>query len=98
MTDKATENRDGRSILPRDEGVQTIEEQREAPEWPKAERFYVEHLRLPAEIRDSPIPALQRALNEGARQSWKLVSVTREPTSRGGGYFLVWDTGGFISG
>ena len=40
--------------------------------------------------------ALQEAINEGARQSWKLIRVTKDPTSEG--VFLVWDTSGFFSG
>lgn len=40
--------------------------------------------------------ALQEAINEGARQSWKLVSVTQDPTA-GDGVILVRDTSGFFS-
>ena len=40
--------------------------------------------------------ALQESINERARQSWKLISVTQDPTSVG--VILVWDTSGFFSG
>jgi hypothetical protein len=40
--------------------------------------------------------ALQEAINEGARQSWKLIGVTKDPA--GDGAILVWDTSGFFSG
>ena len=40
--------------------------------------------------------ALQEAINENARHSWKLVGVAHDPTSHG--LFLVWDTTGFFSG
>jgi hypothetical protein len=41
--------------------------------------------------------ALQAAINEGARHSWKLVGVTQDPTTEGD-VILVWDTSGFFSG
>jgi hypothetical protein len=40
--------------------------------------------------------ALQEAINENARHSWKLISVSRDPT--GPGLFMIWDTTGFFSG
>jgi hypothetical protein len=40
--------------------------------------------------------AVQEALDENARHSWKLVNVTQAPASQG--LFLVWDTTGFFSG
>jgi len=40
--------------------------------------------------------ALQEAINEGARKSWRLVGVVNEPT--GQGVILVWDLEGFFSG
>ncbi len=40
--------------------------------------------------------ALQEAINEKAKRSWKLVSIAKEPG--GDGLFLVWDTSGFFSG
>ena len=71
------------------------EGQREAPERPEAERYYAQHAALEAGESGSSEAALQEAINEGARQSWKLISVTRDPTS---GVLLVWDTSGFFSG
>jgi hypothetical protein len=72
------------------------EGQREAPDRPEAERYYAQHASLEAGESGSSEAALQEAINEGARQSWKLVGVTQDPTS--GGVILVWDTSGFFSG
>jgi hypothetical protein len=72
------------------------EHQREAPDRPEAERYYAQYAALDAGPEDSTGAALQEAINEGARQSWKLISVTNDPTSEG--VFLVWDTSGFFSG
>jgi hypothetical protein len=74
------------------------EGQRDAPERPEAERYYAQHATLDVEGAGSPQAALQVAINEGARQSWKLVGVTQDPTSDGSGVILVWDTSGFFSG
>jgi hypothetical protein len=71
------------------------EGQREAPDRPEAERYYAQHASLDAGEAGSSEAALQTAINEGARQSWKLVGVTQDPTS---GVILVWDTSGFFSG
>jgi hypothetical protein len=49
------------------------------------------------EWRKGMTEALQAAINEGARHSWKLVGVTRDPTADGD-VILVWDTSGFFSG
>jgi hypothetical protein len=72
------------------------EGQREAPDRPEAERYYAQQTSLDAGEGGTAEAALQEAINEGARQSWKLISVTQDPTS--GGVFLVWDTSGFFSG
>ena len=72
------------------------EHQRKAPERPAAERYYAQYAALDAGPGGSPETALQEAINEGARQSWKLISVTNDPTSEG--LILVWDTSGFFSG
>jgi hypothetical protein len=72
------------------------EGQREAPDRPEAERYYAQHASLDAGEGGTAEAALQEAINEGARQSWKLVGVTQDPTS--GGVILVWDTSGFFSG
>ena len=68
------------------------EGQREAPDRPEAERYYTQHASLDAGEGGTAEAALQEAINEGARQSWKLISVTQDPTS--GGVLLVWDTSG----
>jgi len=72
------------------------EHQREASDHPEAERYYAQYAALKAGPEGSAGAALQEAINEGARQSWKLISVTKDPTSEG--VFLVWDTSGFFSG
>jgi hypothetical protein len=72
------------------------EGQRDTPNRPEAERYYAQHASLEAGESGSSEAALQEAINEGARQSWKLISVTQDPTS--GGVLLVWDTSGFFSG
>ena len=72
------------------------EHQRQAPDRPAAERYYAQYAELGVGPRGSPETALQEAINEGARQSWKLISVTNDPTSEG--VILVWDTSGFFSG
>ncbi len=72
------------------------EHQREAPDRPEAERYYAQYTSLDAGPEGSAETALQEAINEGARQSWKLISVTQDPTSEG--VILVWDTSGFFSG
>jgi len=73
------------------------EGQREAPDRPEAERYYAQHADLKVEGSGSPQAALQAAINEGARHSWKLVGVTQDPTSDSG-VILVWDTSGFFAG
>ncbi len=66
--------------------VYVAEQQRKAPDRPVAERYYAEYVRLPA-AEESTQAALQEAINEKTKRSWKLVSVANEPT----GLFLVWD-------
>ena len=73
------------------------EGQREAPDRPEAERYYAQHESLDVEGAGSSQAALQAAINEGARNSWKLVGVMQDPTTDGG-IILVWDTSGFFSG
>jgi hypothetical protein len=72
------------------------EHQREAPDRPEAERYYAQYSSLDAGPEGSTVAALQEAINEGSRQSWKLISVMKDPASEG--VFLVWDTTGFFSG
>jgi hypothetical protein len=71
------------------------EQQREAPGRPAAERYYAEYIRLPAAEGSAEV-ALQEAINEKTKRSWKLISMAQEPS--GDGLFLVWDTSGFFSG
>jgi len=72
------------------------EHQREAPEGAEAERYFAQYASLEVGTGGSVQAALQEAINEGARQSWKLISVSQDPTSEG--VILVWDTSGFFSG
>jgi hypothetical protein len=71
------------------------EQQRKAPGRPAAERYYAEYIRLPAAEGSAEV-ALQEAINEKTKRSWKLISMAQEPS--GDGLFLVWDTSGFFSG
>ncbi len=73
------------------------EGQREAPDRPEAERYYAQYASLDVGSDRSPEAALQEAINQGARHSWKLIGVTQDPTSSEG-VILVWDTSGFFSG
>jgi hypothetical protein len=72
------------------------EGQRDAPDRPEAERYYAQYTALRAGPEGSTEAALQEAINEGSKQSWKLISVAKDPASDG--VFLVWDTTGFFSG
>jgi hypothetical protein len=66
------------------------------PGSPDPERYYAE-LVAPAEGEGMvSVPALQEAMNNGARSSWRLVGLMNEPG--GSGVILVWDQAGFISG
>ena len=56
------------------------EQQRKAPDRPVAERYYAEYVRLPA-TEGSAQAALQEVLNEKAKRSWQLISVTQGRTS-----------------
>ncbi len=69
---------------------------RSEPEPPEPERYYAEHVSAASGSESFSVAALQEAMNEGARQSWRLVGVVNEPT--GQGVVLVWDQQGFISG
>ena len=75
---------------------------REASQLPVPDRYYAEYVQLPSGTAEeeevvSLETILQEAINKGTRQSWKLVSVTQDPTSQEG-VFIIWDTAGFISG
>jgi len=51
------------------------EEQRQVADRPEAERHYVHYAALDSGPEGSTEASLQEAINEGARQSWKLISV-----------------------
>ena len=72
------------------------EQQREEHGQPEAERYHAEYVPLPDGGEGASLVALQEAINENARHSWKLISVSHDPTSRG--LFLIWDSTGFFSG
>lgn len=70
---------------------------RSEPEPPAPERYYAERISpAPPETEGLSMAALQEAINEGARKSWRLIGVVNEPTGRG--VILVWDLEGFVSG
>jgi hypothetical protein len=69
---------------------------RSEPEPPAPERYYAERVSPPSGTEGIALAELQEAMNEGARQSWRLVGVLNAPT--GQGVILVWDQQGFISG
>jgi hypothetical protein len=73
------------------------EQQRKAPDRPAAERYFVEYL-SPSSVNDagSPEVVLREVINEKAKVGWKLISMTKDPTSMG--VILVWDTVGIFSG
>jgi hypothetical protein len=79
----------------RGEEVHMAEQQRKAPDRPAAQRYYAEYVGLPT-VGGSAEVALRETINDKAKRSWKLISVTKEPG--GDGLFLVWDTSGFFSG
>ncbi len=65
MADKTRENSGEHNVLPWDRGaLTTAEEQREAPDRPKAERYQAEHVQLAAGTEGSSVAVLQRALTD----------------------------------
>ena len=72
------------------------EAQASRSEPPEPERYYAEHVSTGSGAESFSVAALQEAMNEGSRQSWRLVGVVNEPT--GQGVILIWDQQGFISG
>jgi hypothetical protein len=72
------------------------EAQASRSEPPEPERYYAEHVSTGSGAESFSVAALQEAMNEGSRQSWRLVGVVNEPTSQG--VVLIWDQQGFISG
>ena len=69
---------------------------RSEPEPPAPERYYAERVSPSSGTESLSLAELQETMNEGARQSWRLVGVLNEPA--GQGVILVWDQQGFISG
>ena len=72
------------------------ERERQAHGVPEAERYHAEYVPMPDGGGEASLAALQEAINENARHSWKLISVAQDPASQG--LFLVWDKTGFFSG
>jgi hypothetical protein len=85
-----------RAIYSRKGRKPMAEREREAEGVPEPERYHAEYVPLPGGGEGASLVALQEAINENARHSWKLVSVSHDPTSQG--MFLIWDTTGFFSG
>jgi hypothetical protein len=85
-----------RAVHSRKGRIPMAEREREAEGAPEPERYRAEYVPLPGGEEGASLVALQEAINENARHSWKLVSVSQDPTSRG--LFLIWDTTGFFSG
>jgi hypothetical protein len=72
-------------------------QQRKAPDRSAAELYYAEYVQLSATSEGSgAVMILQEAINEGARQSWTLISLAKAPGDDG--FSLIWDTSGFFSG
>jgi hypothetical protein len=69
---------------------------RSEPEPPAPERYYAERVTPASATEGLSVATLQEAVNEGARQSWRLVGVVDDPM--GQGVILMWDQHGFISG
>ncbi len=69
---------------------------RSEPEPPAPERYYAERVAPASATEGLSLAVLQEAMNEGARQSWRLVGVVGDPM--GQGVILVWDQTGFFSG
>ena len=68
------------------------EHQREGSDRPEAERYYAEYVGMSPGPEGTAVADLQVAINHRARQNWRLIGVTQDPTSRG--VILVWDTSG----
>jgi hypothetical protein len=60
-----------------------------APNQPQPERYYSEHVLLPA-AEDAVGVSLRRVYNERKGRGWKLISATKEPC--GDALLLAWDT------
>jgi hypothetical protein len=80
----------------RDRRKPMAERERGAHGVPEAERYHAEYVPVPGGGEGASLATLQEAINENARQSWKLISVAQDPSSQG--LFLVWDKSGFFSG
>ena len=66
---------------------------KEASQLPVPDRYYAEYVRLLSDAAEegASLETLQEAINRGTRQSWNLVSVTQDPTSRES-VLTIWDT------
>ncbi len=64
-------------------------QQEHAPNQPEPERYYSEHVRLPADEEVARV-ILREVFNERSSRGWKLMSATKEPS--GDALLLEWDT------
>ncbi len=62
---------------------------------PEPERYAVEYIEL-SEGPEAAQTKLQEILNDGSKQSQKLVGVATDPVGKG--VIVIWDLEGFISG
>lgn len=63
---------------------------------PDPERYAVEYIELSSEGAEASQAKLQEILNDGSKQSQKLVGVATDPVGKG--VIVIWDLEGFISG
>lgn len=63
---------------------------------PDPERYAVEYIELSSEGPEVSKAKLQEILNDGSKQSQKLVGVATDPVGKG--VIVIWDLEGFISG
>lgn len=59
------------------------------------ERYYDEHVRLPAE-GDAASALLREVIDKGASRGWKLISATKDPAADA--LLVTWDTSVSFSG
>ncbi|MGB3633370.1 MAG: hypothetical protein WA982_04975 [Rubrobacteraceae bacterium] len=63
---------------------------------PEPDRYSVEYVELTANSKEELVTSLQKSVNGGSRQSWRLIGVAPDPA--GGGMIAIWDMEGMISG
>ncbi len=64
-------------------------QQGNAADRPQPERYYTEHVRLPAD-KEAAREILRAVINERSSRGWKLISALKEPS--GDALRLEWDT------